>query len=76
MPPSPPSPAPARSRRSARRGTPAGLRDERVPIRPLAHILLAAMGEAGLMIAQADDPEAERAEVEPTLVALIDGLRA
>ncbi len=34
------------------------------------------MGEAGLMIAQADDPEAERAEVEPTLVALIDGLRA
>ena len=48
----------------------------RAPVRPLAHILLAAMGEAGLMIAQADDPEAERGEVEPTLVALIDGLRA
>ena len=45
-------------------------------VRPLAHLLLAAMSEAGLMIAQADDPEAERAEVEPTLVALIDGLRA
>ena len=47
----------------------------RTPVRPLAHLLLAAMGEAGLMIAQADDPEAERAEVEPTLVGLIEGLR-
>ncbi len=47
----------------------------RAPVRPLAHLLLAAMGEAGLMIAQAEDPEAERAEVEPTLVALIEGLR-
>jgi AcrR family transcriptional regulator len=48
----------------------------KAPVRPLAHLLLAAMGEAGLMIAQADDPEAERAEVEPTLVELIQGLRA
>ncbi len=48
---------------------------KRAPVRPLAHLLLAAMGEAGLMIAQADDPEAERAEVEPTLVGLIEGLR-
>jgi hypothetical protein len=47
----------------------------RAPVRPLAHLLLAAMGEAGLMIAQAEDPEAERAEVEPTLVGLIEGLR-
>lgn len=47
----------------------------RAPVRPLAHVLLAAMAEAGLMIAQAEDPEAERAEVEPTLVALIEGLR-
>ncbi len=47
----------------------------RAPVRPLAHLLLAAMGEAGLMIAKADDPEAERAEVEPTLVGLIEGLR-
>jgi len=47
----------------------------RSPVRPLAHLLLAAMGEAGLMIAQADDPEAERREVEPTLVELIEGLR-
>ncbi|MBA3306550.1 MAG: TetR/AcrR family transcriptional regulator, partial [Thermoleophilaceae bacterium] len=47
----------------------------RAPVRPLAHLLLAAMGEAGLMIAQAEDPEAKRAEVEPTLVGLIEGLR-
>jgi len=47
----------------------------RVPIRPLAHILLAAMGEAGLMIATAADPAAERAEVEPTLTGLIEALR-
>lgn len=46
-----------------------------VPVRPLAHVLLAAMGEAGLMIATADDPAAERAEVEPTLTGLIEGLR-
>ena len=45
------------------------------PVRPLAHILLAAMGEAGLMIATAELPSAERAEVEPTLMALIEGLR-
>jgi len=48
----------------------------RTPVRPLAHLLLAAMGEAGLMIAQADDPAGERSEVEPTLVGLIEGLRA
>ena len=47
----------------------------RVPVRPLAHILLAAMGEAGLMIATAEDPSAERAEVEPTLVGLVESLR-
>jgi len=46
-----------------------------VPVRPLAHVLLAAMGEAGLMIATAQDPEAERAQVEPTLTGLIEALR-
>jgi len=33
------------------------------------------MGEAGLMIATAADPAAERAEVEPTLTGLIEALR-
>lgn len=46
------------------------------PVRPLAHLLLAAMSEAGLMIATAEDPASERAEVEPTLTAIIAALRA
>ncbi len=45
------------------------------PVRPLAHILLASMGEAALMIASAEDPEAVRAEVETTLAGLIEALR-
>lgn len=45
----------------------------RQPVRPLAHLLLAAMGEAGMVIANADDPEAARAEVEPALLSLLEG---
>lgn len=46
------------------------------PVRPLAHLLLGAMGEAGMVIANADDPPAARAEVEPALLGLLAGLRA
>jgi AcrR family transcriptional regulator len=46
----------------------------RTPIKPLAHLLLGALGEAGMVIANADDPAAARAEVEPALLGLIDGL--
>ncbi len=46
----------------------------RQPVRPLAHLLLAAMGEAGMVLANADDPEAARAEVEPALLGLLEGL--
>lgn len=45
----------------------------RQPVRPLAHLLLAAMGEAGMVIANADDPDAARAEVEPALLSLLEG---
>ena len=45
------------------------------PVKPLAHLLLAAIGEAGMLIANADDPKAVRDEVEPALLALLDGLR-
>jgi AcrR family transcriptional regulator len=45
------------------------------PVKPLAHLLLAALGEAGMLIANAEDPKATRAEVEPPLMALLDGLR-
>lgn len=46
----------------------------RRPVKPLAHLLLGAMGEAGMVIANAADPEAARAEVEPALLGLLDGL--
>ena len=46
----------------------------RQPTKPLAHLLLGAMGEAGMMIATADDPAAARREVEPALLGLLDGL--
>jgi AcrR family transcriptional regulator len=48
----------------------------RADVRTLAHLLLSALAEAALLIASADDPQAERAEVERTLLALLDGLRA
>ena len=47
----------------------------RTDVRTLAHLLLAALAEASLLIASADDPRAARAEVERTLLALLDGLR-
>jgi AcrR family transcriptional regulator len=48
---------------------------ERHPVEPLAHIVLGALGEAALMIADADDPRAARKEVEEPLLGLLDGLR-
>ena len=47
----------------------------RQPVRPLAHLMLGAMGEAGMVIANADDPAAARAEIEPALLGLLEGLR-
>ena len=49
------------------------LRDQ--PVKPLAHLLLAAIGEAGMLIANADDPKQVRDEVEAPLLALLEGLR-
>ena len=48
---------------------------ERQPVEPLAHIMLGALGEAALMIADADDPAATRREVEVPLLGLLGGLR-
>jgi AcrR family transcriptional regulator len=47
---------------------------QRQPVRPLAHLLLAALREAGMVIANAGDPKAARAEVEPAVLSLLTGL--
>jgi len=44
------------------------------PVQPLAHLLLGAVGEAGMMIANAPDPNKARREVEPALIALVESL--
>jgi AcrR family transcriptional regulator len=47
----------------------------RQPARPLAHLLLAALGEAAQLIAHAADPAQARATVEPALLSVLAGLR-
>lgn len=49
-------------------------RMSRRPVAPLASLLVAALGEAGILVASADDPAAARPEVEAAVLALIDGL--
>jgi len=48
----------------------------RQEVRPLAHLVLAALGEAAFLIANSTDADAARREVEPPLIALLEGLRA
>ncbi len=48
----------------------------RQPVRPLAHVLMGALDEAALMVAEADDSGKTRAEVGGTLSRLLDGLAA
>jgi AcrR family transcriptional regulator len=48
----------------------------RRPVEPLAHVLLGALGEAGLLVASASDPAAARDEVRGSLLALLEGLRS
>jgi AcrR family transcriptional regulator len=46
------------------------------PVRPLAHVVMGALGEATLYVARADDQAAARAETGAVLDRLIDSLRA
>src|SRR3954453_5560784 len=48
---------------------------ERHDPEPLAHLMLAALGEAARLIAHADDPRKARREVEVPLMALLEGLQ-
>jgi AcrR family transcriptional regulator len=45
------------------------------PVRPLAQLMLATMGEAGLVVANSSDPSETRVEIEGALMAWLDGLR-
>jgi AcrR family transcriptional regulator len=47
----------------------------RQAVQPLAHMLLGAMVEASMLIADAADPAAARREVEEPLLSLLQGLR-
>ena len=47
----------------------------RQEVRPLASIMIGALSEAALLIANARDPVVARDEVEPVLMSLIRGLR-
>ncbi|MFL5821580.1 MAG: TetR/AcrR family transcriptional regulator [Solirubrobacteraceae bacterium] len=42
----------------------------------LAHMLLAALGEAAMLLASSTDPRAERERVETTILIMLEGLRA
>jgi hypothetical protein len=44
--------------------------------RPLAHLILAAVNEAGLVIARSDDVAAARVEVGAALIEVLEGLRS
>jgi AcrR family transcriptional regulator len=45
------------------------------PLVPLGHLILAALNEAALLIAYAEDPKAARLDVVAALAAMVDGLR-
>jgi AcrR family transcriptional regulator len=46
------------------------------PLRPLALMLIGALGDACLYVADAPDPEAARAEVDPVLNQMLEAFRA
>lgn len=56
-------------------GVDAGALRRDLSIRPTALMILSALGEAALFIANAEDPDAARAQTEPAALALLDGLR-
>jgi hypothetical protein len=46
-----------------------------IAVRPMAHLFVAALSEAALVIAYAERPRKARAEVEQALLQLLEGLR-
>jgi AcrR family transcriptional regulator len=47
-----------------------------VPVEPMARLLIASLSEAAFMIANSEQPDATREEVETALVQMLEGLRA
>jgi AcrR family transcriptional regulator len=45
-------------------------------VKALAHLMLGTLGEAAMLVANADDPQAAREEVERALLDVMEGLRA
>ena len=50
------------------------IRDQ--PLEPLAHLMMGAIVEAGLVIAHSDDPKAARKQMGEAVRSVLDGLRA
>ena len=48
----------------------------RADVKQLAHLFIGALGEAAMVLANAEDPKREREDVEATLLVLMEGLRA
>ena len=48
---------------------------EKQPVEPLAHLMLGALMEAGMVIARAEDPDRARKEVGAAVERLLEGLR-
>lgn len=48
---------------------------ERQPVMPLALVITGALNAAALYVAESDDPQAARAEMEPVLDRMVEGLR-
>ena len=48
---------------------------ERQPVEPLAHLILGALMEAGMVIARAEDVDGARQEVGASVERLLEGLR-
>jgi len=49
---------------------------ERLPVEPLAHAVLGALVQAGMVVARAGDPAAARRDMAATIGRLLDGLAA
>lgn len=47
----------------------------RADVKQLAHLLIGALGEAAMLLANADDPGTARRQVEETVLVLLEGLR-